>query len=405
MKRKIALLILIILALSVALVACNQTPTTNILTRWENETHVFKITLADFALNYENATDPFNFYDANGNKTVRTDYNANSVYSKDIAFSNEFYNRDEIKPLDASGTYTINITPSGDKSECTVDTTQIIYVKYSLKTDTVSGVDFEKYNALRSAEASESEYTAAGLTKEDGTTILKTTPVTKVNFENNPSQTPLTSYINVVGFYIGKDNKNDTEAQQLSKYEIETEYDYSGKKPIAKMTITTDDGTDTAEYEFPKNSAGNFIDSNQIIMYLRSLDKSSSSFLDNPTKSVFNPYTRTIKAARFGLTYEYNVLLTDYDHDDSFLATKLNIVTVTVGNNTFMMQENLPDKLLDKDLDRCFIVDDKESKFTTVRFRVGYFSYEIAYSNKTNTTDWNEIWTALTPAAPEQPEE
>lgn len=387
-----------IVALTWTLVACNQTAVTDTLARWENETHVFKITLADFVNEYETKSDPFYFYDVNGNKTVRTEVNKNSVYSKDIAFPNEFYNWDEIKPLAVSGTYTINIIPSADKSECKVKTTQIMFVKYSLKSDTVDGVNLEKYSELREAEATDTEYTDAELTKEEGTTILKSTTVTEVTFENNPTQTPLSSYVNVDGFYIGKDNKKNTAAQQLTKYEIDTVYDYSNKRPLAKITT---DG-ETTEYKFPKNSQGTFIDSNQILMYLRSLNKSSKSFQDTPSKSVFNPYTQTMLTASFGLSYEHKVVLTDTTRDDSALRTTLNVVSATVGNNAFMMQENLPDTLLAKGLDSKQIIGDLEPRFTTVRFRVGYFSYEIDYANGANTTQWDDIWTALSPAPVEE---
>ena len=384
------------LALSVVLVACGQSKETTIRTRWEQETHVFKITLADF----NGKSNNFNTYGADGKPTT------NGKYYKDIAFAGEFNNWDEIRPVDVSGTYTLTIKPSDDGSAyCVVTTSQVMYVKYKLKTDTDSGVDFDKYSELRSVEVTDvKEYTNAGLTKEEDTTILKSTTETYVKFENNNKQKPLESRIVVDGFYIGKENnskdKLGQKAQALTSYKVETEYDYSGKKPVAKITK---DGKLIEYNKFSRNSAGTFIDSNQILMYLRSLDKSSNSFQNTPSISVFNPYNQTLQLATFGSTYKVNVVLTDTS-SDSVLATTLTTASVTIGNNAFMMQENLPDylKLDDKQLDVHQAVDGKESMFTTVRFRVGYFAYEIDYSNPDNLingepTNWNAIWEALTP--------
>ena len=382
-----------IMALSVLLVACNQPAKTAIQPRWEkNETHVFNISLADFAKN----SNEFNAYNAKGELA------GDGTYFKDISFANEFVNWDEIKPVAVRGMYRIDIEVSGDKSICEVTTSQVMYVKYNLKSASVDGVDFEKYGALREAEqkaeADAIEYKALGLTKDEGTTILKSTTDTYVKFENTPSQTPLSSWVKVDGFYVGK------VAQELSNYNIATEYDYSTNAPVAKIKL----GEESSEYKFPGNSAGSFIDSNQILMYVRSLDKSSTSFQDNPGKSVFNPFSKSLQTASFGATYmngisslTRNAVLTDTVNERT-LTTNLNVVSVFVGTSPFMVQQNLPNtlKLGDKQLDTTDTIQlgEPEHKFTTVRFRVGYFAYEIDYSHPANTSNWSEIWTALTPA-------
>ena len=386
MKRKFALLILVILAISLTLAACGQTAQTPIRTRWEEESHVFNITLADFSPNTNN----FNTYNANG----IADYEG--TYYKDIAFTGEFTNWDELRPIDVKGTYTISIKPSDDGSAyCDVATTQEMCVEYMLQSNYQTGVDLTNNSELQAAIATQEQLDKYGLERHGDSVILWTSTETKVRFENNTTQKPLSSHVKVNGFYVGK------VAQQLSKYEIDTVYDYSDeKRPVAKIT---QDG-ETSEYKFAKNSAGSFIDSNQIIMYLRSLDKASTSFQDSPSKSVFNPYTQTLQTANFGMSYEYNVILT---RDNSTLATNLNVVSVTVGGSAFMMQENLPDTLAlgDEKLDSHSGLLDIESMFTTVRFRVGYFAYEIDYANPANTVkgeskNWDKIWTALaTPKA------
>ena len=375
MKRKISLLILVILAVCLTLTACNQTVATTIRTRWdkEGETHVFKISLADFAEN----SNSFNAYTSDGVVDSKGNYH------KDLALTGEFYNWDEIKPVAVSGSYTINIKPSDDGSAyCDVTTVQEMCVQYDL---TDLG-DYSKVkNAVATAEQLAKYKVDASLAN---TVVLWTSTETYVRFENNTSQKPLKSSTTVNGFYVGKKNQN------LTQYTVSTEYNYEAKRPIAKITM---DGN-TTEHKFPKNSAGNFIDSNQILLYLRSLDKSSTSFQDSPSISVFNPYTDTLQTASFGLSYENNVFLTG----ETLLPTNLNVVSVTVGNNAFMMQENLPDKLADKNLDIYITSGSNASKFTTVRFRVGYFAYEIDYANEANTVNWSDIWTALSPSTEEE---
>ncbi|MCH5152759.1 MAG: hypothetical protein J1F68_02200 [Clostridiales bacterium] len=377
MKKKIALLIILILAVSLTLVACNQTAATSIRTRWDKdgETHVFNITLADF----NGDSNSFLAYSADGVAV------ANGKYHKDIAFAGEFTNWDEIRPLAVLGSYTIDIKPSADGTAyCDVKTVQEMCVAYK---DT----DIAENSEIRSAAATQEQLDKYPVdTFGSKVVVLWSQTETSVRFENTDKQKPLSSTVKVNGFYAGKT------AQQLTNYELSTVYDYSEKRPVAKITLNGE----TTEYKFSRNSAGTFIDSNQILLYLRSLDKSSSSFQDSPSKSVFNPYNQTLQTASFGLSYEYNVLLTG----ENVLATTLNVVSVKVGNNAFMMQENLPDtiKLGDKKLDVYTTPNSKDSRFTTVRFRVGYFAYEINYSNTENTTDWSEIWTALSPAVSEE---
>ena len=386
MKRKISLVILILSVLALTLSACGSTSATSVLARWEEEKHVFNITLADFQEN----SDSFKVYPA-------TAADGSDSY-KDIAFNGEFSNRDEIKPLAVNGTYTIEIKPSADKtSYCDVETVQEMCVNYRLKTGDQEGVDLTKYSELQSAVATADQLKQFGMTSDESTITLYSYTKTSVRFENT-TQNPLNSSTTVKGFYVGKKNQN------LTQYTVSTDYDYtSSKRPVAKITLNGE----TSEFKFAKNSAGSFIDSNQILLYLRSLNKSSSSFQDSPSISVFNPYTQTLQTANFGMSYEYNLILTDTTREDSILAAKLNLVSVTVGNNAFMMQENLPDKLAEKKLDVYSTLSGPESKFTTVRFRVGYLAYEIDYTNPANTTkgettNWSGILEALSPTKTEE---
>ena len=386
MKRKIALLILMILALTLTLAACNQTDATSIKIRWDKdeETHVFNITLADFT----EEGNSFNVY--NGDGTV----NVNGGYVKDIGFAGEFSNWDEVRPVAINGKYKLTLKPSSDGSYCDVTTVQQMCVAYN----EANVADSSK---LQSAKATAEQMEICGFTDtfDSNVVILYSITQTSVRFDNSISQKPLSSSVKVNGFYVGRNTQN------LTVYEISTEYNYDAKAPIATITTKNSDGEEAvSEKKFARNSAGTFIDSNQILLYLRSLDKSSNSFQDSPSINVFNAYDKSLQTANFGrtavngsATLTRDVLL---NGKDGVLATSLNVVAVTIGSNNFMIQQNLPDTLAKKNLD---IIWQKEaiSKFTTVRFRVGYLSYEIAYDNADNTTDWNEIWTALTPPTEE----
>lgn len=373
-----------ILATSIALAACNNTQVTEPRKRWdkEGEKHVFNITLADFVSGYEMMpSEPFGYYNSNG--ALMNTSNTEAIYSKDVAIVGEFSSKDEVKPISVRGTYTLTISPSADGiAYCNVETEQEMCVEYNKTNVTDSAILNEQSGAL----ASQDKLDQFGMTPSDGTVILYSYNKSTVQFENTASQKPLKSSTTVNGFYIGAKHQN------LTRYTVSTEYDYNGKRPIATTVV---DNGEPVEYQFPKRSEGTFIDSNQILLYLRSLDKSSTSFQDSPSKSVFNPYTQSLQTAHFGLTYERNLILTDRSRDNAILATKLNLVTVMIGSNAFMVQENLPDSLAESKLDSISTLSDPVSKLTTARFRVGYLAYEIDYSSSQNTTDWNEIWTAL----------
>lgn len=351
MKRKLALLTLILLALAIALTACTQTKATEIKVRWDTdgEEHVFAITLADFS-----SSGGFNSYTHD-----------NATYYKDISIYNEVLANDsdkldEVCPQLVTGTYTLSIKPSRDgTSFCEVSATQVLYAMYQ---------DSDLGNI--SSELQKLVVTGDGnpLGDKAGCTTLKSTTETWVKFENQPSQQPIESSTKVNGFYIGKT------FQGASQYEISTKYNFDGKRPVA--TVTLNDG-EAVEYDLPKNSTVNIIDSNQVLIYLRSLDKSSTSFQDNPSVYVFDPYTHVGQTANFSLVREQNLRLTDMSRasDDNTLYTKLSVVGVTVGGNAFMVAENLPERINAQGLDQLV---NGNAKYTTVRFRVGYLAFELA---------------------------
>lgn len=352
-----------ILALSAVLVACAQAEPTKIEIRWTSDEYTFNITLADFI---DESKDDFNKYTKDG-----------STYYKDVSSVGEIFSQwDEIRPLGVDGTYTLKIEKSASASYWTVTTDQTIYAQYNK-------ADLEKADSwtdLQTLQATSDDETS--LTPTDNTVILKSTTNTEVVFKDTTDQTPISSWTEVNGFYIGKAH------QQVTKYKVETTYDTDAKRPTASISI---DGAEAIEYKFARGAK--FIDSNQLLLYLRSLDKNySGGFPSSTYVTVFNPYTQLAQMATFGLTYDAKMVLTDsqrltttngVEHAEE-VYTSLNVVSVMIGNTTFMQQENLPHAL--KDVDSLPGTD--KAKYTTVRFRVGYLAYEL---NTYSESVWNML--------------
>ena len=351
MKRKLALLILMILALSIALVACNGKEATEIAPRWQrDEEYTFNVNKADFS-------------------------------SKDTLMNGEtFADKDEIAPLNAKGTYTLKIEQAGDTWKVT--TKQVLYVQYAKSAIQLSDEDLAKVSVTDSTLFQNPE----GIE----TVVLKSTSDTEVVFENDKKQTPISSKTELHGFYIGLAH------QEVSGYVAETTYDFSDKRPLATVSIKLDSDEEAATYEKKFGRNASFIDYNQLLLYARSLDKPNGGFQDNPSVTVFNPYTRNTATASFALSKETSTLLTDSVRNETLWA-KLDAVSVSIDGALFMQQINLPNlKSLNIDILHGGASYADKPKYTTVRFRVGYLSYELSQYD-------DVIWNYFTPA--EQPAE
>lgn len=356
MKRKIALLVLIILAVGVLLVACNSTEKTSVAIRWDDEEKTYRVALADFA-----GDDGAIFKEYKDNEG-----GSEKSYYKDYFLNGENLNNlDEIRPRAVDGTYTTSLKKRGDT--WTYETDQVLYLQYD-KELLEQSVEPLSEGDLAKITATAEEVAQLSFENAEGCIILKSSTKTSVTFEDTIDQKPQKSETTVNGFYVGKAH------QQLTNYTVATEYDFSNaKKPIAKVTL---DGN-TVEHKLPRNTTA--IDANQILLYLRSLNKSQTSFQDNPAVQVFNSFSGELQVARFGMEYQSLAVLTFKDEEKH---CAVNSVAVTIDGLPFMHQFNLPDnlKLGDKDLDKMLSGAGEgtpESKFTTVRFRVGYLSYEL----------------------------
>lgn len=378
MKKKIALLILMALALTVVLSACGKTAKTDIIPRWslEGETYEYTVTLSDFA-SKNNASSRFNSYILN-----------DETYYKDflVRTGEVFDNLDEIRPVEVVGKFTLTIKHLPDDKHDKVETHQELAVSYELQEGKI------KVSDTRLVELT-SEMNAIGVKDGDRITFKSTTD-TMVEFKryDNGSQTPIRSSTKLVGFYMGKTH------QEVSDYEISTEYKYEGKSAVADITLKTGGKTETNSYPIKGYTEGRFIDSNQLFTYTRSLDKSSASFQDNPSVYVYNPFNQQIQLASFAYTSKANALLTQKDEQtntETPLYIKLPTVGVVVGGMSFMLVENAPNMLDEHNEgpDRTQYGTEWYAKHTPVRFRSGYLSFELNYNVGTPQTD--SLWASL----------
>ena len=332
MKKTLALVLLLILAMGV-FAACNQVQPTERKTRWgENETWTYNISLLNTNASNINGADYYRDFLATGE-------------------TNPFNgNLDRIVPNDLTGTYVVTISQDIAKDTTTVSTTQTMIATY----DAIM-VDTSKLDKSVIVE------------QKDETITLKSTQETSVTFKNG-TQLPVSSSTKANGFYIGKQN------QSTSQYEISTEYKVSGKKVVA--TVTNGDKKEEVTL-----SNTNVIDTNQVLMYARSFDKTATSFQDNPQVMVFDPLTKSSKRLTMSYTATQNVLVEHQFADASesaSVATQMPRLDLALDGMAFMTQVSLPDMTANS-LDRIGtnVPNVYFPMHTIYRFRVGFVSYEL----------------------------
>ena len=374
MKKKIALLLLLTLALTTVFVSCGNTATTEIIPRWTDKTvesYEYTVTLADFNLTAEgNVSNPH--FSAHGS-------NSDPYYKDfDVRAGEPFDALDEVRPTAVSGKFTLTISHL-EKEYDLLETKQELELTYDNK------------DGMLIDEAVLEQLTKNNLvvSNSGGKITLKSTTETAVEFTHNEKQAPRRSSTKVIGFYIGKVH------QEVSIYEISTEYTYEDKNTVATITLTQNGETSKVENTLKRRTEGSFIDSNQLFTYARSLDKSSGGFQNSPSVSVYNPFSQSMQTATFAFTSSAKVVLTDETRGE--LHTKIPTLGVIVDGMAFMLQESVPnlkEKLPDlfdvqgNGPDVTYYAGNTYAKHTPVRFRVGYISYELTHYDE-------EIWNAL----------
>lgn len=362
MKKRIALLLFALLVLVAVFSSCNRAAATNHPARWEeNESYTFNITLADFETD-SSKTDLFKQHTVpvindDGTEKQISCYKDSEITQEKILMSG----MDEVRPVDVKGTFAMDLVfDTSDTRKLT--TNQVLYSQYETKTLQ----DLDCLEELKDYDVTDKEENP--FDDNNGRTTLKSTTVTWVIFNNKSSQQPVKSVKENTGFYIGKIH------QGKSNYKVETTYDFDNRK----ITVKKDDGEAT---EKKINNGVACIDASQILLYIRSLDKTSAGFQSTPSVTVYEPVTDTMYTATFALNREFNAIL---NNNGENVGAKVHCVTVAVGNRPFMTQFNLPDltKTGENEQSLDFLptqnASAKECKFTTVKFRSGWISYELS---------------------------
>lgn len=360
MKKRLALLLGVLLIISTIFVACAQTAATERYARWkEGESYTFKIALADFAADGS----AFNSYkrkikqkdsDGNEKEVDVTCYRDNVITSTEYTVLS---GGDQLCPKDAMGTYKLNIVKDTSTTRKLV-TDQVIYSQY--ETNKLQELDCLGKLSACIVSADENPFAS-----NEGRTTLRSETHTEVIFANDSTQLPKSAVMENKGFYIG------SLYQGPSNYKYETTYDFTN----GKVSVKKDNGA-AEERKLDLAKGGSCIDAAQLILYVRSLDKSNSAFADTPSVSVYDVTTDSISSASFGINREAYTIL---NNNGVEAVAKLDLISSTVGGIPFMSQYNLPDltSVSGSAYDYLPISGDKRCKYTTVKFRCGWYSYEI----------------------------
>lgn len=355
MKRKLSLLCILLLALATVLTACNNAKPTELVTRWDNdEEYLFNISLADFSKD---------------NKYSFTSYpHGSDVYSKDFRIQNslalESAVTEEIRPEQVKGTYKVAIHTADGFTE--LKTEQVIYAQYK-KADLEK---LDKWSELKTRETTET-----GIFEADASmTVLKSTFDTYVKFATGTAQKPVESQTSAKTFYVGEKDQN------VSQFIVTAKYDFDEKKVTVNRKADENDKGEESVNSLSVSANVNFIDSNQLFLYARSLDK-SAEWQDSPRAVVYNASENKHYTATFFLTLKQKAVLSP-NGENKFTELNATAITLSLGSNSsaFMMQENLPN-LTEKGVDTMANPGDPGKPFakhTVVRFRVGSLAYELA---------------------------
>ena len=353
--KKFAILLLLVLVLALGLTACGQAAATTRVVRWDkNEHYRFNITKADLPRNVDKMPEYSREYMVNG-----------EVHPEDM---------DEKVPVNIIGTYDMDIKV-GDNNLCTFTTEMTLYSLY----------ETAYYNALpddiKAALAAANQVLDEAAMKQifgadaQGVALLSTTK-SFVIFNNNEAQRPVRSQQEVVGYYLGDKH------QEVNSQKIAVEYNWEE----STVSVKTNDG-EPVEKDLKYSSSRALIDVSQILLYVRSLNKTSTSFQDSPSVQVYDPVYDVVRTATFSMTYlvkTYIYTSKPVNEGETPAApadykAQLTCVAVAVDGQMLMMQMNLPASINDNSsrLDTVLREPDHYNKYTTVRFRTGYMSFEL----------------------------
>lgn len=370
MKKRIALIVGALLIMTALLASCSQPAATKKSPRWENnESFTFKITLSDFA-------DDDKTLFKNYGKTIKETNEDGTVTEKKITcYKDDVINNsewtvmeraDQIRPVDVNGTYTLDIKEN-TATTWKVETHQVIYNQYeTAKLQELGCLELFSDSELNVTNKEENPFE-----NNSGSITLRSETVSSVIFSNDEDQAPISSVTENKGYYIGKI------AQTESSYKYETEYDIANKKASVKK-----DGGEAEERALNIGGTVKCIDAGQLLLYIRSLDKSSEAFQDTPSVAVYDVTTDSISTVAFGINRQFNLKIDNADLTETIVT--VHSVSAAVGGIPLIAQYSLPDVSAVKDAngqdagyDFLPMSGAKRPKYTTVKFRSGWYSYEI----------------------------
>lgn len=321
-----AFLLLVVTVLALTLTACQQQKTSNPAIRWEDsESYTYNITrLSD------------------DESALIKQYNNVDFYNNIQLTSGS---EDQLKPDEVSGTYTTDITTDGDK--VTLKTNQTLTETYKLPSEPVS-------NLL--SQLTDEQKAKLVVSQADNQVVLKSVTVTETEFKKEASQTPISSYKKIEGYYIGKEHS------QPSFIEVTTTYD--GTKATVEKTV---DGTQSKQ----ENTvyASKFIDATQLYLYARSIDQ-STAFEAAPTVYVYDPIQNRAVYVGLTLTRGYRTLL-NTDKDFPYSVVNAMGLSTADGKALAVLYNNPKDTMISS------VSTSGLNKFTTVKFQSGNYVYEL----------------------------
>ena len=281
---------------------------------------------------------------------------------------------DEIRPVDATGTYTIDIN-TDDTSKYTLTTKQVIYSVYDKSdytTKLINGMTADQLATINTFTDEEKALTFTDKTLQqyldEGKVVLRSTADTYTEFKAEKSQNPLNSTKSVVGYYLGKT------AQQYTQYSTECTYTYENGASV-KVAKTVNGENTTTNHTISEGT----IDINQYILYSRTLDKGPNGFQDTPSVQVFEPLTATTATASFAISKSHNSLL---NIDGELTPSKTDIVVGYINQTALYYISNVCYDSEQK-VDVKGTANGLISKFTVVKIQNGYYSMQLASYDQT----------------------
>ena len=327
------MLLVVMLALTFALTACNNTKTLSMGIRWvENETKTYVIGLQD-------TTSESNIKEFEEESFVKDNPTTPTEY-------------DRIKPSAVSGTYTTELTINGD--QVTYKTTQVVEETYSdplylhyaatLYNQATSTDKADQYAFLNATQNADMSYT------------FTSTIVTEVTFENNVAQTPVSSTQKIQGYYIGQSHV------EINDLEYQTTYENG-------VATVKEHGNELYTCEL----ADGVVDALQIPLVVRSLDQSKNTSEGKyaaPAVSVYDFKTNKTVALSLTVYDKMNVLL---NIGDNYPYAVASVVTVGVqGYSGFLYTfTSNPQATVTMGL------AGKINTYEQVRFQSEYYTYEV----------------------------